>query len=86
MNEFSLDQLQKIRAGLEPLQEVIPVGKKGVDNSCEIARGCGAERAIKAADALEQGTNEFFKTFEEFNQSAKDVEVYYTKLNSAVNF
>lgn len=85
MNEFSLDQLQKIRAGLEPLEEVIPVGKTGVANACEIARGCGSERAAKAATALEEGTGEFFKTMEEFNKGARDVEEYYTKLNNAVN-
>lgn len=85
MNEFSLDQLQKIKAGLEPLEEVIPIGKQGVINACEIARGCGSERAAKAADALEEGTGEFFKTMEEFNQGAKEVQDYYERLNRAVN-
>lgn len=85
MNDFNLDALEQIKRGIEPLEEVVPIGKKGVSNSVEIANESGSDRAVKSAVSLEEGTNQFFACFEEFQQSAEDVHAYYTKLNAAVN-
>lgn len=85
MNDFNLEALDQIKRGLEPLQEAIVIGKKGVANSVEVANESGSDRAIKSAASLEEGTNQFFACLEEYNQSAEEVHNYYSKLNAAVN-
>ena len=85
MNDFNLEAVEQISKAVSELEEVIPVGKKGVENSVEVANESGSDRAIKSAQSLEEGTNQFFACFEEFLESLKEVHAYYKKLDAAVN-
>ena len=82
---FNVEELGKLDQAVELLEEVIPLGKKGIENSKEIAQESGAEKYIKSAEALEEGAQAFFACIGEFVEVAKELTATYKRLDAGLN-
>ncbi len=82
---FNVEELGKLDQAVELLEEVIPLGKKGVENSKAIAMESGSTKYIKSAEALEEGTQSFFACVSEFIDVAKELSVTYKRLDAGLN-
>lgn len=84
-NTFNVEDLGKIKQAVELLEEVIPTGKKGIENAKEIAAESGAVKYIKSAEALEAGGEEFFKCVTEYVEVTNELLRTYERLNAGLN-
>lgn len=82
---FNVEELGKLDQAVELLEEVIPTGKKGVENSKEIALESGSAKYIKSAEALEEGAQAFFSCVGEFVEVAKELSATYKRLDAGLN-
>lgn len=84
-NTFNVEELGKIQQALELLQEVVPTGKKGIENAKEIAAESGAVKYMKSAESLEAGGEEFFKCVEEYTEVIEELLNFYKRMDAGLN-
>lgn len=79
---FNVDSIEALKKAKASLEEIVPIMKKGVANSVEVAKESGATKYIASAVAMETTTPELVnKTIPELIECLETLIKHYEHIN-----